>query len=220
LRSLPSGATDAEEVQADAAIHEALGRLDYCADLRKLRTAAQEAIQPIFQAVKRRRLEETILHWAICQLSFWKRTEQDEAHLRRRCAEILASLPADVTEPEAKESIASTIADITGQVERRQAEEERQRKKPVLLQQGMSEITNYIYELKARNRISEELYSKYVHGQVGRMVRTSLESSLSGDETVEAVREKVRALVDDELRGGTRPAGMAGRRAHGRNRWE
>ena len=90
----------------------------------------------------------------------WGTNDQDTARVRRECAEILAELPADVTEPEAREALEPTVreprhrgmatlamaghgrdARATRQiVEERQARKEREARKRELIEQGVAEV--------------------------------------------------------------------------------
>jgi len=69
-----------------------------------MRVAAEEAVRPVREAIERRELEERLIRWAIQELPFTK-TEADKAEPRPGCAEILAQLPDDVAEWEAKKEV-------------------------------------------------------------------------------------------------------------------
>ncbi len=62
---------------------------------------------------------------AIQQLP-WAKTELDALRVRRECAEILADLPEDVTELEAKEALEPTVQEACWDIEQRKARKERQ----------------------------------------------------------------------------------------------
>jgi hypothetical protein len=113
-------ATDQEKAQATVAVREAIRRLDADASESELLTSAKEAIQPIQQAIERRLIKERVLNWAIQQLP-WSKTELDAVRVRRECAEILAELPEDFSEAEAKEALAATVQETCQDVEERHA---------------------------------------------------------------------------------------------------
>ena len=104
LWSVSVFATDQEKARAIVAVREAVRRLDADASESELLTSAQEAIRPINQVIERRRLKERVLNWAIQQLP-WGKTELDAVRVRRECGEILAELPEDFSEAEAKEAL-------------------------------------------------------------------------------------------------------------------
>ena len=114
-------------------------RFDGSADVCEMRVAAQEAVQPVRRAIERRLLDARLLGWAIRELP-WSRTDRDEARIRRECAEILAELPLDFTEPEGKEALEPTVREACAEIEQRQAEKERQARKAILILQGVAEV--------------------------------------------------------------------------------
>ena len=199
LWSLPLGATEAERVRATAAVRAALGRFDSHADETEMRVAAEEALRPICQAVQRRTLDARLISWAIRELP-WSKSDRDEARIRRECAEILAELPADVSEVEAQEALEATINEIRQEIEERQAQKQRQARKASLIQQGVAEVSSYLLELKRAGEISAEDwwdsdFSEYFENAV----RRGLEGDLRGDETAKEVQELAREIIDNEL---------------------
>lgn len=200
LRSLPYPATEAERVRATAVIREALRRFDNCSDVCEMRVATQEAVQPVRQAVEKRLLDERLTKWAVSELPFWGRTEQDEARLRRECTEILAELPLDVTQAEAKEALEPTVREIRQEIEERQAENGRQARKASLIQQAVAEVSSYLVDLKHEGEItSEEYWDSEFRAGLERTVKGELEAMLTGDETTKEIRESVREIIDEEL---------------------
>ena len=199
LWSLPSSATEAEKGRATAAIREALGRLDNSADASEMRLAAEEAVRPFRQAIHRRQLDAKIISWALRELP-WSRTDRDEARIRRECAEILAELPIDVTELEAKEALEPTVGEARQEIEHRQAEAQRQARKASLVQQGVAEVSSYLLELKHEGEISDQEYwnSEFTADLV-EAVQHGLDGELTGDETTTKVRELAREIIDSEI---------------------
>lgn len=199
LWSLPYSATEAERVKATAAIRDALGRLDSSADVCEMRVAIQETVQPVRQAVKRRLLDAELLRWAFLRLP-WSRTDLDRARLGRECVEILGELPQDVSEAEAKEALEPTIREACAEIEKRQAEKERQARKTSLIQQGVAEVSNYLLELKRVGEISgEDSWNSEFNADLKEAVQRGLQADLSGNETTKEVRELVREIIDAEL---------------------
>jgi excisionase family DNA binding protein len=111
-------ATAQEKARATAAARRAIRHLD--ADVREseMLTLAEEAVQPIRRGVERRLLKERLLNWAAQQLP-WDKTELDSLRVRRECAEILAELPEDVSELEAKEAIVPTVEEWCEEIQGR-----------------------------------------------------------------------------------------------------
>jgi hypothetical protein len=198
LWSLPFSASEAEKIKATAAIREALRRFGNFADVCEMRVAAQEAIQPVRQAVGKRLLDAKLLQWAILELP-WSRADRDEARVRRECAEILGELPEDVSEVEAKEALEPTITEASQELKQRQAEKDRQARKGALIHQGVGEVSSYLLELRREGEITAE---EYLHSEftadLSEFVRRGLEAELSGDETTQEVRELVREIIDAE----------------------
>ena len=95
LSKLGFFATEQEKARAAIAAREAIGRLDAEAGEIELRTIAEEAVQPIQQAVEKRLQNERLLKWAIRQLP-WSRTDLDEsesaAGMRRNTGRIVRGL--------------------------------------------------------------------------------------------------------------------------------
>jgi hypothetical protein len=200
LRSLPYPATDAEKVRATAAMREALRGFDNFANVCEMRVATQEAIQPVRQAVEKRLLDERLIKWAVSELPFWGRTEQDEARLRRECAEILAELPLDVTQAEAKEALEPTVREIRQEIEERQAEKGRQARKASLIQSGIAEVSGYLLKLKSEDEIAEEDYwDSDFNTDLQEAVRRELEAQLSGNESAHEVKNRARKIIEEAL---------------------
>jgi excisionase family DNA binding protein len=199
LWSLPYSATDAEKVRATAAIRDALGRLERSAALTEMRVAAQEAIRPFCQAIDRRLLDARLVSWALEELP-WGRTDRDEARVRRECTEILAELPADVAEAEAKEALEPTVAEARREIEQRQAEQQRQARKERLIQGGLAELSTYLSELKNAGEISgEDYWDSDFNAGLKTAVRQGLDAQLTGDESGTEARELAREINDSEL---------------------
>lgn len=200
LWSLPGSATEVEKIKATAAIRDALRRFGNFADVCEMRVAAQEAVQPVRQAVGKRLLDERLIKWAVSEMPFWGRTEQDEARLWRECAEILAELPMDVSEAEAKEAVEPTIREACQDINRRQAEKERQARKASLIQQAVAEVSSYLLDLKHEGEItSEEYWDSEFRAGLERTLKGELQAKLTGDETTKEIRESVREIIDEEL---------------------
>jgi excisionase family DNA binding protein len=199
LKNLPCSATEAERMRAAAAIRKALLAFDGSADKCEMHIAAEEAVRPIRQATERRALEEQLISWAIRALP-WSKTEGDEARLRRDCAEILAEMPVDVSELEAKEALEPTVREACHDIEERRRERERQAHKASLVQQGLSEVSSYLLELKCQDEISADEYwdSDFV-ADLRNNVKSELEAELAGDETIKQTRELVQEIIDEEL---------------------
>jgi hypothetical protein len=199
LWSIPYSATEAEKVKATAAIREALASFDNFADVCEMRVAAKEAVQPFRQAVEKRQLDARLINWAQRELH-WTRTDLDEARIRRECAEILADLPLDISEPEAKEFVDSTVAEARHEIEQRQVEKQRQATKARLVAEGLAEINTYMLKLQRDGEITwDEYLDRDLTRQMETAVRRGLESELTGDETIKEVREQVREIIDSEI---------------------
>jgi excisionase family DNA binding protein len=119
LWKLPYSATDAERAQATTAVREALKRFDAMADETEMRVAAQQAIEPIARAIEKRLLDARLLNRATVSLP-WSATDQDKARVRRECAEILAELPQDLSEAQAKEALEPTIQEAHCEIKARE----------------------------------------------------------------------------------------------------
>jgi excisionase family DNA binding protein len=201
LRSLPCLATEAERARAAHAIQEAHGRFNNFWGPSELRVAAQDAIKPVREAVERRLLTDRLLWWAIWQLPFGSRTDYDVARVRRECTEILADLPMDITEVEARESLASTIQEACQEIEKRQSEKARQARKASLIRHGIEEVSRYLLELKGRGEITaEEWLDSQITAHLQEAVRRNSECKLSGNETTKEVEKRVRVIIDAELK--------------------
>lgn len=220
LRRLPYQATEAEQVRAADAIQQALERFDISTDLRALRIAAEEAVRPVCQTVRRRAIDESVLSWTTCQLPSGY-TDLDKVQLQRKCSEILADLPLDVSEAEAKNALGGPLSEARSKVNCRLAESNRQVRKRQHLQQATSELSNYRWELYRENKMNQEkLLDFELKAQLEKAVTNNLESNLSGDETPEELRRKVRAIVDGELSDRAEPKAKKHRRTAGRDRWQ
>jgi len=192
-------ATDQEKARATVAVREAVGRLDADASEDELLTLAKEAVRPIQQAIERRRSKERVLNWAIQQLP-WRKTELDAVRVRRECGEILAELPEDFSEAEAKEAIAATVQEACQDIEERHASQQRQDRRKQLIEQGMAEISSYLYELEREGEItSDERLDSDFSQHIRTAVRRALESELTGDESNKEVRELVQQIIDRDM---------------------
>lgn len=200
LWNLACSATDAEKVRATAAIREALRQFDAAADEREMRVAAEEAVRPVKQATERRVLDARVLNWAIRELPWPGRSDRDEARLRRECAEILADLPIDVSEAEAKEALEPTVSEARQEIEARQARKQREQQKVSLIQEGVAEVLSYLWRLKHDEDISSDDYwSSEFRANLTESVKEGLERDLSGEETSQEVKELVHEIIDSEL---------------------
>jgi IgA-specific serine endopeptidase len=189
LRSLPYSATDADKVKATAAIREALRRFDRFADVCEMRVAAQEATEPVRRAIERRELQAKLLRWAVWELP-WSKTDQDEAHVRRDCAEVLAELPADASEAEAKEALRTTIDEARREIDKRQADKERQARRAQLLQSAAAEVVRYMGELEREGEITRKQYwDGELTEHLQTAVRRDVEPELTGDESMKEIRQ-------------------------------
>ena len=199
LYSLPYGATDADKVRASAAIREALKGLPRNVGDFELRAAISEAIEPVRQAIGKRNLTQRLIIWAVLELP-WSRTDSDERRIRRECAEILAELPDDVSEEDAREALEEGIQDSTEEIEERKARDERKRKKVSLIQQGLSEVSSYLLRLRHEDAIpSEEYWDSEFREDISEAVKHALEEELSGQESARDVKELVHEIIDTEL---------------------
>ena len=128
LNRLSFFATEQEKSRATIVAREAIRRLGTDAEETELRMSAEEAVRPIQQAAEKRLLKERLLRWAIQQLP-WAKTELDALRVRRECAEILAELPEDVSELEAKEAMGPTVEEACRDIEQATARKERHARK-------------------------------------------------------------------------------------------
>lgn len=200
LSALSVFATDAERARARAAIRKALETLPTNAEDFEICAVAKEVVQPIKQAVEKRLLDEQLIEWAVRELPLWGRAEEDEAHLRRECAEILAELPTDVSEAEAKDELRQPVRDARKEIEEREARKERKRRKAALIQQGLFEVPSYLLHLKSEGEISrEEFWDSGLTADLTEAVKEALEGELIGDEDAGEVKEFVREIIDEEL---------------------
>lgn len=200
LRSLPYSATDADKVKATAVIREVLRQFDRFADVCEMRVAAKEAIQPISQAIERRALDARLISWAVRQLP-WSRAERDAARIQRECTDILAGLPADISEVEGKEALEPTVREASQEIEQRRAEEERRVRKTSLIQQGVNELSTYLPELRRKDELSDkEYWDPTFWAELSEVVRRGLEADLTGDENTTEVRGRTRAIIEGALK--------------------
>lgn len=200
IASLPWDCTDEERARAKAAIRKDLETLPPDAEEFEVYATAKEAVRPLKQAAEKRSFDERLIEWAIRELPLWGRTERDEAHLRRLCAEILEELPADVSEAEAKEELEPTIRQACEEIGERQARKRREEQKANLIEHGVSEVSNYLLRLKLDSAITDEDYrDSDFKADLKEEVREELESELSGEETIKEVQIIVRNLIDEEF---------------------
>ena len=177
----------------------------------EVRGTAEQAVKPVCQAVEKRLLDERLTAWAVRQLS-WGSDDRNKARLRRECAEILADLPRDVSEAEAKEALEPTVREACQAIKERQAASERQARKPTLIQQGALEVPSYLLRLKDEREItSDEHRDSDLTADLNEAVRCGLETKLTGDESVTEVRKMARQSVDAKLELGT-PTPVQGKR--------
>lgn len=164
-----------------------------------MRVAAQDAIQPFRQAFEKRDLDARLISWALRSLA-WSRTDGDMARIRRECTEILAELPADVSESEGWEALRPTVAEACPEITKRQAEKERQTRKVQLVGEGLAQVNSYMLELLRQDEITRE---EYLNSDFTRQLQTAvqcgLESEMTGDETIEEARELAREIIDSKI---------------------
>lgn len=118
-------ATDQDKARATVAAREAILRLGTDAEEIELQMSVEEAVGPILQAIEKRLQKERLLRWAVQQLP-WAKTELDALRVRRECAEILAELPEDFSDLEAKEAMGPTVQEACCDIEQDKARKERQ----------------------------------------------------------------------------------------------
>jgi hypothetical protein len=192
-------ATDTEKAQASEAVRKALAALPDDARDIELRAAAEEATRPIQTVVERRLLETRMRNWAISQLPSGG-DDRDKARLSRDCRDILADLPPDVSEAEAKEALEPTVTEACQDIQQRQAEKVRQARKGNLIQQGVDEVSSYLVELKRQGEISdEECCDTEFTADLKEAVQSGLEADLTGDEMATQVHKLARRIIDREL---------------------
>lgn len=200
LWKLPSGTTDQEKAQAANLIRQSLEKLPTSTTGLELRAAAEEAIVRLCCAIEKRKLHKEVTDWAVRQLPLLDSTDADKNSLRRECAAALAELPADVTETEAREHLQALIEQATQEIEDRTADQERKRRKPQLVAQGVQEVSHYLFELEHDGEISsDDLWNSDLTSDLEEAVKEQLESELTGEENGKEVRELARDIVDDEL---------------------
>ncbi len=199
LLGLPYGASDTERARAIAAVRKALEGLARNAEEFEIRAAITEALQPVRQAVEKRNLTQLLTLWVVWQLP-WSRTESDERRIRRECVEILAELPDDISQEDAKEALEATIQVGKEKIEEREAETNRRRQKAGLIQQGLAEVASYFLRLRQEELISSEEYwdSDLIAG-LRESVEETLSDELTGEESPKQVRDMVHEVIDCEL---------------------
>lgn len=199
LWGLSGFATDEERARATIAVREAIRRLDADASESEVLTSTQDAIRPIQQAIERRLLRERVLNWAVQQLP-WSRTDLDGVRIRRECAEILADLPEDVSEAEAKEALESTVQEARQEIDQRQARQQRQARKAQLTEQGLADVSSYLWDLKSKGEITaDEYFDTDFNQHLKTLVQRTLQAELTGDESNKEIRELVREIIDAEM---------------------
>jgi excisionase family DNA binding protein len=197
---LAAGATEQEKARTTVAVREAVRRLPANAGEAELSMSAQDALRPINQAIERRRQKERILGWAMAQLPFWAKTELDAARVQRECAEILADLPEDIAEIEAKEALEPTVRKARQGIEEREASKQRQARKAQQIEQGMAQVSSCIWELKTEGELTaDEYYDSELREHLTTAVRRGLQAELSGDESTKEIRELVREIIESEI---------------------
>jgi hypothetical protein len=199
LWDLSAFATDSEKAQASEAIRKALAALPDDARDIEARAAAEEAVRPIQKVAERRLLDPRMVNWAISRLP-WGSDDRDRARLSRECREILADLPPEATEPEAKEALEPTVTEARQEIEQRQDEKERRTRKASLIQQGVAEVSGYLLKLRRDEEITAEEYldSEFT-ADLEEAVRRGLQADMTGDETAKEVRAMAHEIIDAEL---------------------
>jgi excisionase family DNA binding protein len=201
LRSLPWGATEPEKLRGAAAVREALGRISPGPDPEtfecEIRLAAEAAIEPIRQKVERRSLCDRMLAWAVRQLP-QTGNDRDAAGLRRECTDILAELPANASEREVREALQPPIQEAREQIRERQSAKDRQARIESLIDQGLSEVSIYLLQLRQEGQIDDEdFFDPQFTADVKKAVRQDLEAELTGSESAKEVRNLARDLIDE-----------------------
>ena len=198
LWSLSAFATEEEKARAAVAVREAIRRLDADASETELLTSTQDAIRPVQQAIERRLLKQRVLNWGVQQLPLAK-TDLDALRVRRECSEILAELPEGVSELEAKEALESTVQEARQEIEKRQTRQQREARKAQLVEQGLAEISTYLWDLKSKGEITaDEYFDPDFNQHIKIMVRRTLQAELTGDESNKELRELVKEIIDNE----------------------
>jgi excisionase family DNA binding protein len=204
-------ATDSERAQASRAAADAVHTLPDGATEDELRAAASAAVAPIYHAIDRRRLFESVLEKAVREIPIFNRTEQNECKLRRECQKILNGLPADVSEAKTREAIRETVEHFCTELEERENTKEKQRQErwrderrkqriAQLVASGLAEVDSYLIELRRADEISAEAYwDSEWKADLKEIVREALERVLAGDESADDIQGLVREVVEDEL---------------------
>jgi len=163
-------------------------------------TAAENAIEAVRQRVNSRQMTERVIKRAVSLLTFLQSTEQHKARVRWERAEILADLPHDVTEAEAKVALQPTVREACQEMDDRQAHKRREEQKARLIQYGLAEISGYPWRLNQDGEITAEEYldADFKAG-LQRTVKAELERALSGEETTKEVEELAREIIEAEL---------------------
>ena len=199
LRKLSCYATDAERARASAFVRESVSRFPWDAEESEIRSAAEEAMRPVTLGIEKRQRDERLLKWVVWELP-WGNDERDSARLCRECGEILAELPQDVSEVEAKEALEPTIREACREIDDRQKHKQREEQKANLIQQGIAEIPHYLWRLKQDGEItSEEYLDSEFRAALTEAVKSELERDLSGDEATQKVKALVHEIVNGEL---------------------
>ena len=199
LRKLSCYATDAERARASAVVRESFSRFPWDAEESEIRSAAEEAMRPVTLGIEKRQRDERLLKWVVWELP-WGSDERDRAQLCRECGEILAELPQDVSEVEAKEALEPTIREACQAIDDRQAHKRREEQKASLIQQGITEVSRYLWQLKQDGEITaEEYWDSDFKAGLERTLKEGLERGLSGDETTAEVAGLARQTIDAEL---------------------
>jgi excisionase family DNA binding protein len=203
---LPWGATEAEKSRL---------RRDCAAILAGLPNEATEAdakeeLEPTVHAIRqeiesRKRGEERQqMHTRILNQAVWElpigRSEGEAAKLRRACSEILARLPADISEAEAKEQFAPTVQQFCKEINQRKADQARRKRKQELTVGGVREVWNCLLALKNEGEIEDaEFYDTEFREHMETVVRRELEAELTGNESITELKDFVMDIIEDEI---------------------
>ena len=139
------------------------------------------------------------MSWAVWELPFGK-SDLDTARLRRECAEILAELPDDITEAEAKAELEPTVREACQEFSKRKADQERQARKTRLVEQGISQVCSYLLELKSQGEVTDaEFWNSKFTDEIKDGVHSRLEAKLTGDESEKELHKLLKAAVNRQL---------------------
>jgi hypothetical protein len=112
----------------------------------------------------------------------------------------LIPLRADASEAEAKEALRTTVDEARREIDKRQAEKERQARRAQLLQNAVAEVVRYMAELEGKGEITRKQYwDSELTEHLQTAVRRDVEPELTGDESTKEIRELAREVVDREL---------------------